>query len=151
MKHYITEYEKYLLDHIHKLEYHIQIRNEYLIKANGYAPDNLPEMEFNLEQRCLFSVTFLSEKEFLDKYKIRKYKYYKGQEGGFSVSLKNGVFETQLSLSELKILRSFAGKQEFGGFIENKEYILVKNIREQPFPRGFFSDIKPLNLPELIF
>lgn len=172
MKQYLTQYEKELLEHVRNLEDHIQQRNEYLIKANGYAPgDPIP---FNSEpvDRTTFSMRVLSKEKISAKlgfirpmYTTRKQisEGHRPRQAFIGFYLKadksNGrygwEYEQWISIEDAQKVKRLLGKTVKGEIheINRGEEVKITNhgLEGIKLPMFLFEEVKPANNPELIY
>ena len=158
MKHYLTDYEKELLDRIELLDSHIRERNDHLVKANGYSPANPSPFGYSVGERTEFVMKLIPEKLFHERFNIdRPNMHVVNEPVGLFISPKESKKHKYcpilfISIDDIRKLRSLStGVTE--GRISDDGGIILDCMPKIQFPSewNLFTDITPVNAPMLWF
>ena len=155
-KHYLTGYEKELIENIDKLKSHIQELNKHLISANGYAPTDPWLNEYDTSYRTEFVMKVISKDEFLKLYNVKRAIPMKGMNYPHTLRLTkkkdsfDGFNDMFFSINDLRKLSIISGSVVDGRIINDK-FIEISELPNIRLPHDFFKEIEPANKPTLYF
>lgn len=159
MKHYLTYYEKELIENVDLLKRHIAEMNQHLIKCNGYAPAGPLLSECDNRDRIEFTMKVVTEEQFFKLFDINRLKTTVHRdilnEYNFCIvqkkrSIYDNFHSSHVSLNVLRKLKDLSGTI-ITATIDENGLIHIPEFGTSSFNCDMFIDIKPKNKPQLFW